>query len=75
MYRCVLSEALLPELGCCWSNMVLPPGVAGTRRVAMLRAVTAARIVALGYNLLLLDTEVMVQRDPYEWVGVWGFGV
>ena len=56
----------MPSLACCWSSLELPPGVMGTKRVLILRAITAARIIALGYNLLLVDTDVIFMRDPYE---------
>ena len=56
----------MPSLACCWSSLELPPGVTGTKRVLILRAITAARIIALGYNLLLVDTDVIFMRDPYE---------
>ena len=64
--RCALSQDAMPSLACCWSSLELPPGVTGTKRVLILRAITAARIIALGYNLLLVDTDVIFMRDPYE---------
>lgn len=66
LVRCEASAHFLPQLPCCWCSSVnLPRTMTASKRAAVLRAVTAARIVAQGYNLLLLDAETMVLRDPY----------
>ncbi|GAX76287.1 hypothetical protein CEUSTIGMA_g3732.t1 [Chlamydomonas eustigma] len=65
--RCKSSQSVLPALSCCWSSMTLPPGtLQGTKRLLILRIVIAARIIAQGYNLMLMDTDAMNLRDPYQ---------
>ena len=33
----------------------------------LLRMRTAARIIRLGYNLLFLDTDIIIFDEPYRW--------
>ncbi|KAG2427030.1 hypothetical protein HYH02_014676 [Chlamydomonas schloesseri] len=52
-------------LACAWYAQPFPAGFTGHRRLMMKRVMLMARAVRLGYNVLSLDTDVVVLRDPY----------
>ncbi|PNH05103.1 hypothetical protein TSOC_008666 [Tetrabaena socialis] len=52
-------------MGCAWDSQPFPPGFAGHRRLMMMRVMLLARAVRLGFNVLSLDTDVILYRDPY----------
>ncbi|KXZ43274.1 hypothetical protein GPECTOR_96g740 [Gonium pectorale] len=61
------TETVAPDdmMGCAWYSQPFPPGFTGHRRLMMKRIMLLARIVRLGYNVLSLDTDVIIFRDPY----------
>ncbi len=55
-------------LGCAWYSQPFPAGFGGHRRLMMKRVMLLARAVRLGYNVLSLDTDVIVYRNPYSYL-------
>jgi hypothetical protein len=66
---CAESRRILPELCCVWSSQQLPEShfpfqlLLWNHRRAM-----AARSLRLGYNIMVLDTDMVVFDDPYKFL-------
>ncbi|GIL46235.1 hypothetical protein Vafri_3264 [Volvox africanus] len=56
------------DLGCVWYNQPFPGVFVGHRRLMLKRLMLMVRIVRQGYNLLSLDTDVIVFREPYSFL-------
>ncbi|GIL71501.1 hypothetical protein Vretimale_2615 [Volvox reticuliferus] len=56
------------DLGCAWYNQAFPDAFIGHRRLMLKRLMLMARVVRQGYNLLSLDTDVIVFREPYSFL-------
>ena len=66
---CSESAILIPHLSCCWSDPTpslryLTSGQAG-KILALQKSMISARITALGFNVLILDTDSIMFRDPF----------
>ena len=63
--RCSRSKAALPALGCAWYSFPFPLGVHSQRKLLTKRLMLAARVTALGYNLLALDSDIILMLVRY----------
>ncbi|GFR40062.1 hypothetical protein Agub_g601, partial [Astrephomene gubernaculifera] len=55
-------------MGCAWYSQPFPPGFTGHRQLMTKRLMLLARAARLRYNVLTLDTDVIVFRDPYPYL-------
>ena len=66
---CQESMAILPTLCCVWSSIRLPENYFQHQLLLWNhRRAMAARSVRLGYNVLVLDTDMVVFGDPYKFL-------
>ncbi|DBB03375.1 TPA: hypothetical protein ACH3X3_010747 [Trebouxia sp. C0006] len=65
---CGRISPIVSSIGCTWSSHKHPTDLAGNFYVWSLRYRILARSVRLGYNVLMLDTDVMLMDDPYKYL-------
>lgn len=69
MQTCDAALALAPGLCCAWSTLSLPPKVFPHQLLLWHhRRRATARAVRLGYNVMVLDTDMVVYEDPYKYI-------
>ncbi|KAL0053604.1 hypothetical protein WJX82_008204 [Trebouxia sp. C0006] len=66
--ECKLIRNVVPEIGCGWTTFESPEDLEGVYDLWNMRYRTVARSIRLGYNVLLLDSDVIVFDDPYKYL-------
>ncbi|GAX78830.1 hypothetical protein CEUSTIGMA_g6267.t1 [Chlamydomonas eustigma] len=66
---CGKATAVRPEICCVWSTLMLPEQYFQHQLLLWnVRRSMAARAVRLGYNIMVIDTDVVIFDDPYKYL-------